>query len=138
MAQQVSVGTDKYLLLAIPFFFLAAELMGTGGIITRMVRFATLVVGPVRGGLGHMNVLANMIMAGMSGSAVADAAGIGKLAIEIMRRGGYDLGFAAAITGGGLDHRPDHPAQHSDGDLRRHRRRLGRPPVPRRDRARDC
>ena len=99
VAQQVSVGTDKYLLLAIPFFFLAAELMGTGGIIARMVRFATLVVGPVRGGLGHMNVLANMIMAGMSGSAVADAAGIGKLAIEIMRRGGYDLGFAAAITG---------------------------------------
>jgi tripartite ATP-independent transporter DctM subunit len=98
MAQQVSVGTDKYLLLSIPFFFLAAELMSAGGILRQMVRFATAVVGPIRGGLGHMNVVANMIMAGMSGSAVADAAGLGKLAVQLMREGGYSVGFAGAIT----------------------------------------
>lgn len=98
VAQQVSVGTDKYLLLSIPFFFLAAELMSSGGILRQMVRLATAVVGPIRGGLGHMNVVANMIMAGMSGSAVADAAGLGKLAVQLMKEGGYGVGFAGAIT----------------------------------------
>jgi len=101
VAQQLAVGTDKYLLLSIPFFFLAAELMSAGRIINQLVRFATAVVGPIRGGLGHMNVVVNMIMAGMSGSAVADAAGLGKIAVQLMKEGGYDLPFAGAITAAG-------------------------------------
>ena len=98
VAQQVAAGTDKFLLLAIPFFFLAAEFMSSGGVMQRLVDFARALVGHLRGGLGQMNVVASMFFAGVSGSAVADAAGPGKLEIEIMRRAGYPHGFSAAIT----------------------------------------
>ena len=99
VAQRVAVGTDAYLLLAIPFFFLAAELMNSGGIMERLVRLAQALVGHVRGGLGHVNVLSSMLFAGISGSAVADVAGLGRLELEMMRKGGYDRDMAAAITG---------------------------------------
>jgi tripartite ATP-independent transporter DctM subunit len=98
VAQQVGAGTDKFLLLAIPFFFLAAEFMNTGGIMHRLVDFASAMVGHIRGGLGHVNVVASMLFAGMSGSAVADAAGMGRIEIEMMRKSGYDHGFSGAIT----------------------------------------
>ncbi len=98
VAQQVAAGTDKFLLLAIPFFFLAAELMSSGGVMQRLVEFARALVGHLRGGLGQMNVLVSMLFAGVSGSAVADAAGPGKIEIEIMRRAGYPHSFSAAIT----------------------------------------
>jgi C4-dicarboxylate transporter DctM subunit len=98
VAQQVGAGTDKFLLLAIPFFFLAAEFMNTAGITQRLVDLARAMVGHIRGGLGQVNVVASMLFAGMSGSAVADAAGIGRIEIELMRRGGYPLPFSGAIT----------------------------------------
>jgi tripartite ATP-independent transporter DctM subunit len=98
VAQQVAAGTDKFLLLAIPFFFLAAEFMSTGGIMHRLVELARAIVGHLRGGLGQVNVLASMMFAGMSGSAVADAAGMGRIEIEMMHRSGYDRGFSGAIT----------------------------------------
>jgi tripartite ATP-independent transporter DctM subunit len=98
VAQQVAAGTDKFLLLAIPFFFLAAEFMSSGGVMQRLVDFARGLVGHLRGGLGQMNVVASMFFAGVSGSAVADAAGMGRMEIEIMRRGGYPHGFSAALT----------------------------------------
>ena len=98
VAQRVVAGTDHYLLLAIPFFFLAAELMGLGGMLDRLMRFATVLVGHIRGGLAQVNVLSSMLFAGISGSAVADAAGMGRLEIEMMHKGGYGRGFAAAIT----------------------------------------
>ncbi|MCM0018359.1 MAG: TRAP transporter large permease [Tagaea sp.] len=98
VAQQVAAGTDKFLLLAIPFFFLAAEFMNSGGIMRRLVDLARALVGHLRGGLGLMNVLASMFFAGVSGSAVADAAGMGRMEIEMMRRGGYPHAFSAAIT----------------------------------------
>jgi tripartite ATP-independent transporter DctM subunit len=98
VAQQVGAGTDKFLLLAIPFFFLAAEFMNTGGIMHRLVDLASAMVGHVRGGLGHVNVVASMLFAGMSGSAVADAAGMGRIEIEMMRKSGYPLAFSGAIT----------------------------------------
>jgi tripartite ATP-independent transporter DctM subunit len=98
VAQQVAAGTDKFLLLAIPFFFLAAEFMSTGGIMRRLVDLARAMVGHLRGGLGQVNVVNSMMFAGMSGSAVADAAGIGRIEIELMHRSGYDRGFSAAIT----------------------------------------
>jgi tripartite ATP-independent transporter DctM subunit len=98
-AQRVVAGTDHYLLLAIPFFFLAAELMNAAKIMDRLVRVALAIVGHIRGGLGHVSVISDMMLAGISGSAVADAAGLGRLQFEIMRNGGYSPGFAAALSG---------------------------------------
>ena len=99
VAQQAAAGTDQFLLLAIPFFFLAAELMGVGGSLQRLMDFSHALVGHVRGGLGQVNILSSMMFAGMTGSAIADAAGPGRIEIEMMRRAGYDIGFTAAITG---------------------------------------
>ncbi|NIS62430.1 MAG: TRAP transporter large permease subunit [Proteobacteria bacterium] len=97
-AQRVAVGTDKYLLLCIPFFFLAGELMNAGGIMERLVRFSKSLVGHIPGGLGHVNVVSSMLFSGISGSAVSDASGLGILEIELMRRSGYDDRFSGAIT----------------------------------------
>ena len=84
VAQRVAVGVDSFVLLAIPFFFLAGELMNQGGITKRLVDLAQALVGGIRGGLGHVTVVTNMIMAGMSGSAVADATGTGAVLIPAM------------------------------------------------------
>jgi tripartite ATP-independent transporter DctM subunit len=97
-AQQVAAGTDKFLLLAIPFFFLAAEFMSSGGIMRRLVDLSRALVGHLRGGLGQMNIVGSVFFAGISGSAVADAAGMGRMEIEIMRRGGYPHAFSAVVT----------------------------------------
>jgi len=98
VAQRMYASTTGFTLLAIPFFILAGNLMNTGGITTRLFRLATLLVGHVRGGLGHANILASMIFSGMSGSAVADAAGLGMIEMEAMTKSGYDRKFSAAIT----------------------------------------
>ena len=90
---------DGFLLLAVPLFIVTANIMNAGTISDRLLNFCVAVVGRFRGGLGHVNVMASLIFSGMSGSAVADAAGIGKLVIEMMvksRR--YSRGYAAAIT----------------------------------------
>ena len=98
VAQQVAAGTDAFLLLAIPFFFLAAEFMSSGGVMQRLVDFASALVGHLRGGLAQMNVVVSILFSGVSGSAVADAAGPGRMEMEIMHRAGYPNGFSAAIT----------------------------------------
>ncbi|MEJ2163941.1 MAG: TRAP transporter large permease [Desulfobacterales bacterium] len=97
-AHRVAAGTDQYLLLCIPFFFLAGELMNAGGIMTRLVGFAKSLVGHIPGGLGHVNVVSSMLFSGISGSAVSDASGLGMLEIALMRRSGYDDKFSGAIT----------------------------------------
>ena len=90
---------QSYLLLAVPLFIVAANIMNAGTISDRLLRFSVAVVGRFRGGLGHVNVMASLIFSGMSGSAVADAAGIGKLIIEMMtKEGRFPRGYAAAIT----------------------------------------
>jgi C4-dicarboxylate transporter, DctM subunit len=99
VAQRVTVGVDSFVLLAIPFFFLAGELMNRGGITQRLVDLAQALVGGIRGGLGHVTVVTNMIMAGMSGSAVADATGTGTVLIPAMERAGYPKAFSAALVG---------------------------------------
>jgi C4-dicarboxylate transporter DctM subunit len=91
-------GVDSFPLLAVPLFMLAGELMSAGGIMTRIVRFATALVGWITGGLAHVNIVVNMIMAGMSGSAVADAAATGSVLIPAMVRVGFSGAFAAAVT----------------------------------------
>jgi tripartite ATP-independent transporter DctM subunit len=96
--QRLYAGTTSFPLLAIPFFILAGNLMNTGGMTHRIFDVAHLMIGRVRGGLGHVNVLASMLFAGMSGSAVADAAGLGVVEIKAMKEAGYTPRFAATLT----------------------------------------
>ncbi len=96
--QQMFAGIDSFPLMAIPFFILAAELM-TGGALTEvLLRFASQLVGHVRGGLGHTNVLTLTFFSGISGSALADVAGPGSMLIRMMRQAGYRPEYAAALT----------------------------------------
>ena len=96
--QRMYAGTTGFPLLAIPFFILAGNLMNAGGMTHRIFRFAQCLVGHIKGGLGHVNVVGSMIFAGMSGSAVADAAGLGMVEIQAMLKAGYDRRFSAAVT----------------------------------------
>ncbi|ERP96426.1 hypothetical protein Q669_29070 [Labrenzia sp. C1B10] len=96
--QRMFSSTTGFTLLAIPFFILAGNLMNTGGITERIFRFADACVGHVRGGLGQVNVLASLFFSGMSGAAVADAAGLGQVELKAMEDKGYDPDFSAAIT----------------------------------------
>ena len=90
---------NSFILLAVPLFIVAANIMNAGTISDRLLRFCVGLVGRFNGGLGHVNVVASLIFSGMSGSAVADAAGIGKIIIEMMTKSGhYTRGYAAAIT----------------------------------------
>lgn len=98
LAQRMVAGVDSFPLLAIPFFLLAGELMSAGGITQRLVRFASALVGHITGGLANVVIVANMVMAGMSGSAVADASAAGAILIPPMLRSGYPPGFTAAVN----------------------------------------
>lgn len=91
-------GVDSFPLLAVPFFILAGNLMNAAGITERIFDFAKALVGWMRGGLGHVNIGASVIFAGMSGAAVADAGGLGAIEIKAMRDARYDPGFAVGIT----------------------------------------
>jgi tripartite ATP-independent transporter DctM subunit len=96
---QIMTSTfDSFVLLAVPLFMLAGELMNSGGITDRLFNFANKLVGHVKGGLAHVNVVASMIFAGMTGSAVSDAAGLGVIEIKAMLDEGFDPDFSAAVT----------------------------------------
>ena len=95
--QQLVGGVDSFPLLAVPMFLLAGELMTRGGVTTRLVNFAGAMVGHIRGGLAQVSIVTNVIMAGMSGSAVADAASTGSVLIPGMVRRGYTPEYAAAV-----------------------------------------
>ncbi len=99
-AEQISYGLyDSFVLLAVPLFIVAANIMNAGAISERLLRFCVGVVGRFKGGLGHVNIVSSLIFSGMSGSAVADAAGIGKVVIQMMTKDNrYSRGYAAAIT----------------------------------------
>lgn len=99
LPQKMVNGVDSFPLLAVPLFMLAGELMNRGGITRRLVAFATAVVGHITGGLANVVIVVNMIMAGMSGSALADAAATGAVLIPAMRTSGYPVRFAAAVVG---------------------------------------
>lgn len=98
MVQRMVIGIDSFVLLAIPLFILTGKLMNAGGITDRLFSFARGLVGHVRGGLGQANVIASMIFSGMSGSAVADAGGLGTIEIKAMTDQGYPKEFSGAIT----------------------------------------
>src|SRR6187399_716694 len=91
-------GIDSFPLLAVPFFILAGNLMNNAGITTRIYNFALALVGWLKGGLGHVNVLGSVIFAGMSGTAIADAAGLGTIEIKAMKDHGYSTEFSVGVT----------------------------------------
>ena len=98
MPQKMYAGMDVFVLLSIPGFILAGNLMNRGGITERIIRFASALVGWVRGGLGLTNIAASMLFGGITGTAVADAASIGGVMIPGMKKAGYPADFSAAVT----------------------------------------
>ena len=98
LVQKMIASLDSFVLVAIPLFILSAKLMNTGGISDRISEMAMALVGRFRGGLAHVNIFGSLIFAGMSGSAVADAAGLGAIEIKHAKAAGYKADFAAALT----------------------------------------
>lgn len=98
VAQRMYYGVNSFLLVAVPFFMLAGEVMNRSGATRRLFRFADALVGWLPGGLGHVNIAASFIFAGMSGSAAADAAGLGAIEIRAMKDKGYPLPFSVGLT----------------------------------------
>ncbi len=96
--QRMFTGIDSFPLMAVPFFILAGELMNCAGITQRIIRLSKALVGHIRGGLAHVNIVASMFFAGISGSAVADTAALGSILIPAMEKDGYDKTFSAAVT----------------------------------------
>ncbi|MEM1047118.1 MAG: TRAP transporter large permease [Pseudomonadota bacterium] len=97
-AQRMFAGIDSFPLMAVPFFILAAELMTACGLTNALLRFANVLVGHLRGGLGHVNILVSMLFAGISGSALADAAGPSAIVMHMMRKAGYAPNYAGALS----------------------------------------
>lgn len=91
-------GMDTFVLLAIPFYIMAGELMNRGGLTKSLVEFSSTLVGHLRGGLAHVNILASMFFSGISGSCIADSSAIGSLLIPAMTEQGYDKDFSVAVT----------------------------------------
>lgn len=103
LAQNLIGGADSFPLMAVPFFMLAGELMNAGGLSRRIIALAVTLIGHVRGGLGYVAVLAALVMASISGSAVADTAALAAILLPMMRQAGYNLPRAAGlISAGGI------------------------------------
>lgn len=98
VAQKLSSGTDNFVFLCIPLYILAAEIMASGKLTEKIVHFCDTLVGHITGGLAYVNVMASMLFAGISGSASADASGLGKIEIDILDRAGYPRDFSGAVT----------------------------------------
>ena len=96
--EKITSGIYSFPLLAIPLFILAGRIMNTANITKRIFNFCLLFVGNFRGGLAYVNVLGSMFFAGITGSSVADVAGLGAIEIKAMKEAGYDPGYSAAIT----------------------------------------
>jgi C4-dicarboxylate transporter DctM subunit len=98
VAQRIFTGMDTPVLMAIPFFILAGNIMSAGDMTKRLVRFSKILVGAFRGGLAYINIVISMIFAGITGAAVADTSAVGSILIPAMKDDGYDVDFAAAVT----------------------------------------
>ena len=101
LAQNVVNGADSFVLMAVPFFMLAGELMNAGGLSGRIVRVAEAMVGHVRGGLGYAAIITALIIASISGSAVADTAAVAAMLVPMMRKAGYNVGRSAGLIAAG-------------------------------------
>jgi tripartite ATP-independent transporter DctM subunit len=98
VVQQMTKGLDSFSLMAIPFFILAGQIMGIGGISQRLIAMSNVIVGRIRGGLAMVNILASMFFGGISGSSVADTSSIGSILIPMMKKNGYDGDYSVAVT----------------------------------------
>ncbi len=98
VAQRIFTGIDNPILMAVPFFILAGNLMSRGSMTLRLVNFCSVIVGGVRGGLAYINIAVSMVFAGISGAAVADTSAVGSVLIPAMKKEGYAPEFAAALT----------------------------------------
>jgi len=98
VSQRIFTGMDSPVLMAVPFFILAGNIMSAGGMTERLLRFCNLLVGSFRGGLAYINVVISMIFAGITGAAVADTSAVGSILIPAMKKDGYDGDFASAVT----------------------------------------
>ena len=98
VAHTIATGIDSFALLAIPFFILAGQLMGRGGIARRLIDFANVLVGRFRGGLSYVNIMTCMLFGAISGSAVAAVSSVGGFIIPLMNKEGYDRDFNASVT----------------------------------------
>ena len=98
LVERLAGSMDTFPIVAIPLFILTAEVMARAKITNEILDLALSLVGHIKGALAHVNVCASIIFAGMSGSAIADAAGVGKIEIDMMKKGGYETDFAAAVT----------------------------------------
>ena len=98
LAQRIFTAMDTPVLMAVPFFILAGNIMSAGGMTQRLVRFSSLVVGGFRGGLAYINIAISMIFAGITGAAVADTSAVGSILIPAMKKEGYPSDFSAAVT----------------------------------------
>ena len=98
VVQRITQASNSFTMLAAPFFILMGNFMNTSGVTRKLFRFANTIVGTIPGGMGHANIICSMLFAGMSGTAVADAGGLGNIEIEAMREVGYDDDFSCAIT----------------------------------------
>ncbi|MBC7279088.1 TRAP transporter large permease [Nocardioides sp.] len=113
VGQRMVAGLDTFALLAIPFFILGGEIMGAGGISRRLIAFAGLLVGWVRGGLGMVNIGASTFFGALSGSSVADVSAIGSVTIPMMKKRGYDTDYAVAVTVAGATQAVMIPPSHN-------------------------
>jgi len=98
VAQKIFNGMDLFSLMAIPLFILTGDLMNLGGVTDRLIRFSSLLVGHIRGGLAHTLVVAEMFLSGITGSAVADASALGTILIPAMKKEGYDVDFSTSVV----------------------------------------
>src|SRR5215204_1852188 len=98
VAQRMIAGIESFPLLAVPFFILAGNLMNIAGVTGRIYDFALALVGWMKGGLGQVNIIGSVVFAGMSGTAIADAAGLGTIEIKAMKDHGYETEFAVGVT----------------------------------------
>jgi C4-dicarboxylate transporter DctM subunit len=98
VAQRIFTGMDSPVLMAVPFFILAGNIMSAGGMTHRLLRFCNVLVGSLRGGLAYINVVISMLFAGITGAAVADTSAVGAILIPAMKKDGYDTDFSAAVT----------------------------------------
>jgi tripartite ATP-independent transporter DctM subunit len=98
VAQRMIAGVESFPLLAVPFFILAGNLMNIAGVTGRIYAFAVALVGWMKGGLGQVNIIGSVIFSGMSGTAIADAAGLGTIEIKAMKDHGYSTEFAVGVT----------------------------------------
>ena len=137
LPQTMLSGMNRFVLIALPLFVLAGGLMNAGGISARLFEFARSLVGWLRGGLAHVNVLTSMFFGGMIGSSTADLAGTGSIVIPAMKKNGYPAELLRRPHRFVRGHRADDPAELADDPVLRRHRHVARRAVPRRSHSRE-